>query len=68
MHHHPVLSSNLSSVAYENGILEIRFKNGSLYRYKGVPQTVYDELLHAPSKGRYLHSQIKPFYPYRRVW
>ncbi|HFC6730839.1 TPA: KTSC domain-containing protein [Neisseria meningitidis] len=48
--------------------MEIRFKNGSLYRYKGVPQTVYDELLHAPSKGRYLHSQIKPFYPYRRVW
>ncbi|MBM7064294.1 KTSC domain-containing protein [Neisseria elongata] len=68
MHHHPVLSSNLSSVAYENGILEIRFKNGSLYRYEGVPQTVYYELLHAPSKGRYLHSQIKPFYPYRRIW
>ncbi|HGO6895197.1 TPA: KTSC domain-containing protein [Neisseria meningitidis] len=33
-----------------------------------MPQTVYDELRHAPSKGRYLHSQIKPFYPYRRVW
>lgn len=64
MNHIPVSSSNLSSVAYDSGTLEIQFKNGRYYRYFNVPESVYLGLLTAPSKGRYFHRHIKTAYPY----
>ena len=63
----PVSSSNLSSVGYENGTLHVRFNSGSLYSYSEVPSYVYDELLNAPSKGRYLAAHIKGHYSYNRI-
>lgn len=47
----PVASSNLSSVGYENGTLYIRFHNGSLYAYDGVPSHIHRELMAAASHG-----------------
>ena len=64
MIHIPVQSSNLLSVAYQSGVLEIRFRSGRLYRYFNVPEAVFQELLHAPSKGRYFHRHIRNVYPY----
>ncbi|EGF11154.1 hypothetical protein HMPREF9123_1113 [Neisseria bacilliformis ATCC BAA-1200] len=63
MIHTPVLSSNLSSVAWQAGTLEIQFKNGRRYRYFDVPEAVFVQLLQAPSKGRYFHRHIKNNYP-----
>ena len=63
----PVSSSNLSSVGYENSTLYVRFHNGSLYSYSGVPESIYHGLMSAPSHGSYLASHIKNVYPYRRI-
>ena len=41
----PVSSSNLASVGYQDGILEVAFKSGSVYQYTGVPESVYEALI-----------------------
>lgn len=68
MFHKSVVSSNLLSVAYENHVLEIRFRSGGCYRYHNVPKSVYLALMNAPSKGKYFARHIKPFYPYYKVY
>ena len=62
-----VSSTNISSVGYENGILEVRFHSGGTYQYYGVPESVYHSLMGASSKGKYLERYIKGRYRYRRV-
>ena len=69
MNRQPVTSSNLKSVGYDraNRILEIEFQNGRVYRYHGVPPEEYEELLRAPSLGRYFISNIRDEYDYDRA-
>jgi hypothetical protein len=64
-----VSSSNLVSVGYdqESRVLEIEFTGGSVYRYSGVPESVYRGLMGAASKGSYHHIHIKGRYPYVKV-
>ena len=62
-----VSSSNLDAVGYEKGTLYVRFKNGSLYSYSGVPEYVYNELMNASSKGHYLATYVKGRYPYSKI-
>ncbi|WP_203338773.1 KTSC domain-containing protein [Nocardioides limicola] len=64
----PVVSSNLAEIGYEGGILEVAFKNGSVYQYDGVPVEVHAGLMAAPSHGQYLDRFIKKGgYVYRRI-
>jgi len=65
----PVTSSNISEIGYDDAAQEVyvRFLNGSLYVYKGVPQFEFDGLLNAPSIGSYLHRNYKNVFPYERV-
>jgi len=67
MNREPVKSSNLKSVGYdpETEILEIEFKNGFVYHYFEVPQSRYDGLMNASSKGSYLNQSIKRKFPYK---
>jgi hypothetical protein len=68
MYRIPVISSNIESVGYENGILEIRFHNGAIYQYIDVPEHLYHGLMNAPSKGTYLDQYIKKAgYHYRHI-
>lgn len=64
-----VESSNLNSVGYddETNILEIEFKDNSIYQYSNVPEYIYNELLTADSKGSYLHKNIKGKFNYQRI-
>ncbi len=64
----PVNSSNVVSVGYDEANLEVhvRFLNGSLYVYKGVPVHEFENLNTAPSVGSYLHRNYKNIYPYER--
>ncbi len=64
-----VSSSNVSEVGYNEETQEVyvRFLNGSLYIYKGVPKHEYEGLLNAPSVGSYLHRNFKNVYPYERI-
>ncbi len=64
----PVSSSAIASVGYEPATLtlEIEFHSGAVYRYLGVPERVYHELLAADSKGTYFVEAIRDSYPCAR--
>lgn len=65
----PVSSSNIESIGYDkqNEQVYVRFLNGSLYVYKGVPLHEFVNLRDAPSLGSYLHRNYKNVYPYERI-
>lgn len=65
----PVSSSNMESIGYDeqNEQVYVRFLNGSLYVYKGVPLHEFENLRDAPSLGSYLHRNYKNVYPYERI-
>lgn len=64
-----VSSSNIESVGYDatSEEVHVRFLNGSLYKYKGVPEWDYLGLLEASSTGSYLHRNFKNVYSYERI-
>lgn len=60
-------SSALRSVGYEKRVLEIEYVQGQVYDYLDVPRPVYDALMTAQSKGRYVNAQVKTHYRYQRI-
>lgn len=69
MQHMRVVSDSLASVGYEANIsvLEIEFRNGSVYRYFAVPRSAFEELMQAPSAGTFFLERIKDVYGFQRV-
>lgn len=63
-HRRRVRSSAINAVEYdaEHSWLDVQFYHGAVYRYLGVPATVYEELLAASSKGRYFRENIQDKY------
>jgi hypothetical protein len=57
----PVDSSIIKEVQYNQGdrTLLIRFVKGSLYKYTGVTQDMYEEMMYGESIGKYFHRNIK---------
>ncbi len=57
-------SSMIAHVDYnaEDKTLTVGFHDGGHYTYQDVPQLVHDELVAAPSAGRYFHSNIRGVY------
>lgn len=53
-----VNSSNITSIGWEEGVLEVEFKRGQVYQYQDVPEYVFQEVLHAASPGKALQSQV----------
>ena len=49
-----VESTTLATVVYDEAreILCLEFRSGAIYEYFGVPASVHEALLCAPSKGR----------------
>lgn len=60
----PVNSSAISAVGYEPSTMQmfIRFKQGHTYTFCRVPQTIFDGLLAASSKGTYYDHHIRGKY------
>ncbi len=60
----PVDSSNIEATRYdrETGTLGIRFRNGGVYSYRGVPAEIAQGLVQAESPGRFFHSMIRGAY------
>lgn len=58
-------SSMVRAVGYdpESEELELVYNSGQVWRYAGVKQEVYDGLLAADSKGRYIREYILDCYP-----
>jgi len=64
-----VQSGNIRSVGYDaaSSTLEIEFKSRSIYQYLNVPESEFENLMNATSKGRYLNQNIKDCYRYIQV-
>jgi hypothetical protein len=64
-----VESATVVTVGYDEAqeLMQLEFSSGAIYHYFGVPATVYEALLGAPSKGRYFNGTIRGRYPYRQI-
>ena len=62
----PVASTNVESVGYSNGVLEVRFRSGAIYHYYNASEALYYQFLNAPSKGQFV-SRILRNYRHTRV-
>lgn len=63
----PVKSNDLKSVGYDadKKIMLIDFVKGGLYQYKNITTLLHNQLMSAPSKGKFFNANIrsKPQYP-----
>jgi hypothetical protein len=61
MHRNAVISRSIRSVGFDPGThtLQIEFRSGAVYDFADVPHHVFDELMHAPSKGRYFQERVR---------
>ncbi len=64
-----VASTVIRSVGYdaEPAILEVEFHSGDLYRYFMVPKVLHDQLMAAPSKGKYFQANVRDRFPSERI-
>ena len=66
MNRHPVSSSRIANVGWENDIMEVQFHNGAIYQYYNVSQDEYTAFLNSPSLGSAL-SRLDKIHRYSRV-
>jgi len=62
-----VSSSNVEAVGYADDKLYVQFTSGHTYAYVGVPQKLYEDLLVADSKGRFLRANVYDKYLYEKL-
>jgi len=62
-------STSLNAAIWQgqNAFLELEFQSGAIYRYLGVPEEVYQELLCAESRGRYFNQRIRNRFSYVKI-
>ncbi len=62
-------STALSGYGYSgiNGFLDVKFINGSVYRYLSVSESTFNGLQSASSKGGYFNRNIRNSYDYERI-
>jgi len=63
---YPVSSSRISSVGWENNILEIGFSGGAVYQYFDVSEAEYRNFVNSPSLGSALNS-LQRFHRYTKI-
>ena len=66
MFRHPVNSSRMLSVGWENGIMEIEFNNHAIYQYYNVSEAQYQAFIASPSLGQELQ-HFQKLHPYDRI-
>ena len=66
MNRHPVSSSRIANVGWENNTMEVQFHNGTVYQYHGVSSQEYQNFLNSPSLGSAL-SVLDKKHPYNPV-
>ena len=61
-------STNIEAIGYDGDAqdLHVRFVGGGTYLYHGVPRSVFDELMNAPSKGSFLNRELKGVYTFTK--
>lgn len=63
-----VQSTTLAAIAYDHStnLLQLEFRSHSVYQYFGVPPDTYEQLMLAPSKGKFFNRHIRGRFPYGR--
>lgn len=61
-----VNSSTVKAIGYDSGTLYVVY-NGGTYTYKNVPPMIYEGLLKADSKGKYLNENVKSYFKYEKL-
>ncbi|MGY5367952.1 KTSC domain-containing protein [Enterobacter oligotrophicus] len=61
MVHHPVKSSRIASIAYDeqSATLEVRFRDRTTLQYQRVPARIFSDFLSVVSKGRFYDGVVK---------
>lgn len=67
MRRQPVSSSRISSVGWENNVMEVGFPDGAVYQYYDVSKSEYTAFLNSPSLGSAL-SKLDKIHKYHRVY
>lgn len=49
------------------GTLYVRFKDGSVYAYSGATLGLYQEMVNAPSQGKFVWQRLRDKFPYSKV-
>lgn len=59
-----VISENIDTIGYDGcrSVLQVQFKDGSVYEYQNVPLSIFEAFQKTRSKGRFLHRSIKGRY------
>lgn len=62
-------SSNLSRFGYnkDTRVLTVEFKNGGRYNYFDVPESIFEQMKAASSKGQFLAKNVKNIFRYARI-
>ncbi len=62
----PVESSMLAAIGYDEKLqaLVVLYNSGKAYQYRQVPVEIFQGLLAASSKGRYMLDHVIDHYPY----
>ena len=47
--------------------LFVTFTSGQTYVYDGVPRSLYERLLRAPSKGAFFNDEIRDAFPFWKI-
>jgi len=55
------------SYKYDTEDLVVTFKRGGVYKYSGVPEEIWDEMLNAESVGKALNEHIKGVYASEKI-
>jgi hypothetical protein len=65
MQYQSVQSTNITAIGYDADAkkLGVKFSSGKKWHYSDVPQSRFDDLMAADSKGSYFAREIKGKYP-----
>jgi lysyl-tRNA synthetase class 2 len=66
---HAVASTSLATVAYdaERTVLQVEFRDRTVYQYIGVPSSTYQDLCQAESKGVHFNEHIRDRFAYAKL-
>lgn len=69
MNRDQVQSDMMLSVGYDSrtSVLEVEFKQGAVWEYLDVPESLYHEFRNAGSLGKFFLAHIKGHFPDNRV-
>jgi hypothetical protein len=64
-----IQSTVLTSITYDqpDQLLLVEFRGGAIYCYFGVPLTIHQGLLAAPSKGAYFNRFVRAQFSFTRL-